>query len=1325
MIRHLSRLTYRLTLLLIFLSGLAVLLARLLLPLAELYRGEIEQLAGEALGQPVQVGFMEAHWRGLGPRLILHNVDLVNPQNQRVTLRLSEIQVDIALLDSLRNRAVTTRRITLARPSILIKRRTNGSFAVEGLQGLEGLAAAPARADAGELFLLPRRIAVSDGTILWENQAIGAAPMRFTNVNLELFNDHQRHQIQGELSLPGAPASRLTLAADIQGDLQQPEGWSGDFYLGGEQLILEQLLRHRIPSGYAVPDGQLGMRLWSRWRDGRMQHLEGELQVQRLRIEQLPSSGAPRHWEVDAFGGAFQWLRRPRGWQLEIGDISYRHGGDGWPSGRIGLHSGIDPDGTEWLTARADFLRIQDLLGLATLFPLPDPALDERLRQGRPVGDIHDLRLELRGNEQWALSARATGLGMRPWQSLPGLSNLSAAVRAGPGGGSLEIDSRNTLIDTNGMFRAPLRLERLQGTLAWHPASSGEWVLTSPLLRASNQDLQTRSRLRLVFPATPGASPFIDLQTDFQDGDTRHAGRYYPTSIMPAAVVGWLDQAIGGGRVRGGSCLLRGPLFEFPFDQHPSGRFQVLFDVEGLDLDYQGGWPPLSGVAAQVEFLGNAMHIEAQEARILDTRIESLRVAIEDLAGTGPLTLDGTTEGPLADTLRLLTESPLAGQFGRLAEGIEAAGQARLDLDLTLPLDDEGEPRLDGRLMMRDAALDLRQWELPVRNIAGTLRFDQDRVRAKGIKGRLHGSPVEVDVAPEGGKATRLTARASLAAEHLRQRLPELPLDRLSGEGAVTLHLDIPHSLIGQGEATVALRIHSDLRGFAIDLPAPLGKTAESARELELETELGGARTPLRFRHAGLLSGALLIDPDTPGGVSRGEIRLGDARAELPQHPGVRIHGGWERLDLAPWLDLATPGGGTPAPDLRLIDLRFEQLRHGGLELRQPRLTLRRDEGGWSGELSSDLAEGRLTIPAEDSDQPLRLDLERLNLAFDPQSDTPATPADPGAAPDPTRLPAIDASVKAFQINGHPYGQLNLKTERVARGMRIEQFGLDAPGNHITASGDWILDAGGAQHTRLIAALTSDDFGNVLEDLGFNKNIDGASAEFDMAIDWPGSPLAFSREHLDGRLTMQLGSGRFLAIDPGVGRIFGLLNVSTLFRRLTLDFKDVLQEGFAFDDISGTFILERGDAYTEDFRINSPSSTIEIAGRVGLGREDFDQMVTVTPQLSSNLTMAGAVTGGPVVGAALYLVQKLVGKEVDKVSRVQYIVTGPWEEPSIEKHRTQADPETPREGVLGGFRADTGQPPQTEWVLPTPDGKPRFDLSVDTPWEPEREPALH
>ncbi|OQX45977.1 MAG: hypothetical protein B0D86_02490, partial [Candidatus Sedimenticola endophacoides] len=88
----------------------------------------------------------------------------------------------------------------------------------------------------------------------------------------------------------------------------------------------------------------------------------------------------------------------------------------------------------------------------------------------------------------------------------------------------------------------------------------------------------------------------------------------------------------------------------------------------------------------------------------------------------------------------------LAEQFGRLAEGIEAAGQARLDLDLTLPLDDEGEPRLDGRLMMRDAALDLRQWELPVRNIAGTLRFDQDRVRAKGIKGRLHGSPVEVDV---------------------------------------------------------------------------------------------------------------------------------------------------------------------------------------------------------------------------------------------------------------------------------------------------------------------------------------------------------------------------------------------------------------------------------------------------------------------------------------------------------------------------------------------------------------------------------------------------
>ena len=63
--------------------------------------------------------------------------------------------------------------------------------------------------------------------------------------------------------------------------------------------------------------------------------------------------------------------------------------------------------------------------------------------------------------------------------------------------------------------------------------------------------------------------------------------------------------------------------------------------------------------------------------------------------------------------------------------------------------------------------------------------------------------------------------------------------------------------------------------------------------------------------------------------------------------------------------------------------------------------------------------------------------------------------------------------------------------------------------------------------------------------------------------------------------------------------------------------------------------------------------------------QQFDQVVTVTPSLGSTLPIAGAVVGGPVVGAAMLVVQGLVGKQVDQIGAVRYSVKGPWSDPEI------------------------------------------------------------
>jgi uncharacterized protein YhdP len=120
-------------------------------------------------------------------------------------------------------------------------------------------------------------------------------------------------------------------------------------------------------------------------------------------------------------------------------------------------------------------------------------------------------------------------------------------------------------------------------------------------------------------------------------------------------------------------------------------------------------------------------------------------------------------------------------------------------------------------------------------------------------------------------------------------------------------------------------------------------------------------------------------------------------------------------------------------------------------------------------------------------------------------------------------------------------------------------------------------------------------------------------------------------------------------------------------RRLSLDFSDIFQKGFSFDRIEGDFILKDGNATTQNLVMDGPAARIEAQGRIGLGARDYDQIVTVNPNVTSSLPVAGAVVGGLGVGAAMLLAQQILEPEIDKATRVKYRVSGPWDNPEVKR----------------------------------------------------------
>jgi uncharacterized protein YhdP len=265
-------------------------------------------------------------------------------------------------------------------------------------------------------------------------------------------------------------------------------------------------------------------------------------------------------------------------------------------------------------------------------------------------------------------------------------------------------------------------------------------------------------------------------------------------------------------------------------------------------------------------------------------------------------------------------------------------------------------------------------------------------------------------------------------------------------------------------------------------------------------------------------------------------------------------------------------------------------------------------------------------------------------------------------------------------------GEARLETWPTAKGMHIDQLRALSPSVQITGGGDW-NGTPTDSHTHMRINFAADDLGKMLTAFGYTGLVNGGKTEDRLDASWPGPPSAFSLANATGTLAIDVSDGRIPKMAPGVGRLFGLVSLAELPRRLTLDFGDVFGKGLGFDSIKGDFQLANGDASTNNLVIKGPAAQISVTGRTGLRAKDYDQYVQVVPHIGNSLPVIGAVVGGPVGAAAGLAVQGLLGKGLNKTASARYHVTGSWDKPVmtlVEKHELPAAPATTRPPLLPG-----------------------------------------
>ena len=198
----------------------------------------------------------------------------------------------------------------------------------------------------------------------------------------------------------------------------------------------------------------------------------------------------------------------------------------------------------------------------------------------------------------------------------------------------------------------------------------------------------------------------------------------------------------------------------------------------------------------------------------------------------------------------------------------------------------------------------------------------------------------------------------------------------------------------------------------------------------------------------------------------------------------------------------------------------------------------------------------------------------------------------------------------------------------------MEDFTTRGGKQRLRASGTWSGRAAAAR-TQLRLDVDSDDVGALLGGLGLGGQLAGGKGKLGVEAGWRGGPDAFALAALDAQVAVDVKNGRLLQLEPGAGRVLGLLGIAQLPRRLTLDFRDFFDKGFAFDRIHGNVRIAQGEAGTDDLAILGPAADIHVRGSTDLRAQRFDQTIEVEPKSGNLLTVVGAVAGGQVAMSAV------------------------------------------------------------------------------------------
>ncbi len=1245
--------------LLVILLGSLIGIARIALPLLENYRTEIESIAADVLQKPVLIGSIDTAWSGLNPVIVMRDAHIKDADSGNAAVELKELNISFDLIASLLNWKLRSEVVTMKIEGLVIHRQEDGQISL----GLDTLTGNSDYHDVPEN--LQWVLEQPDTRIFAEAVEFKDGQAQLPDVCLQ--NADLSLQTQARFVALQFLAEACTLAERIELSARLPRSdlnknlYSAEIYLEMKQASLA-FWKEVLSEHASLPDqGTADIRLWADVRDSELAKIEGNISLSSL----VYGDGAGMPFEIDSTQGNFNWQRTAKGWQLQVADWDMSRNNHQWPVS--GLLMTFNEEKRQY-DVRSRYLRVDDILPVVMIQPWVNENVDSKWRELRFEGSVADLSLQLIFDddfslEDYAAKARLKDFSMQAGENTPGIHGIDGYLVATSQAGLVDLQTENALLDMTTLFREPLGVNTLTGQLSWSVLNSGVLIESSDL-KMANSHITTQSRLSIHL--AEGQSPFVDIQTNFENSDGAYASLYWPAKIMPEAVIDWLDNGIVAGYIDG-TFVLRGHMDDFPYDDR-EGRVEVRFSLKDGVLDYYNGWPRIEEIEAEVLFLGREMHIEATSGSIYDADIKRIVADIEDLTSNPILKVNGFAETSSRDLLKYLTETSLANDYQKMLSALELSGTHDFYLDMSIPLSGQGV-EFNGTLDFNRNLLSIPDWQIELSDLKGRLSFSETTIEAEQLTASYLNHPVTSEVLAvnsDSGHETHIRLKTLADLSRLLAQKSPLLAEQIRGESVINVAIEAPDD----PELLSRLIVSSDLKGTEICLPSPFIKSKDTELPFQLIISLGAE--PISTLEASFQDRAhIKMKFNEENQLSSGMVYLGKTQTPLePDSQKFEIRGHLDRLKLDSWIDwysnLAEGYEGQYFDLPMLVDVDIGNMALSKWHLPEFNISGLFADDVWDMQFSGSAIAGkgvfkRHSIPL------LKLELDAMSILEEPGAEINTTGNVWSFELLPSDIPSLDIDIKQLIYNNRDIGRAGLNSSSGKNTLRINEAYLR------NAESESDLSIRGAwQHredehqTDIDIKIASADFGGLMRRLGYNDTVRG-DIDSRGSFSAPLSPIEIGIEDINGEVEIAMYDGEVVEAEASnVGKIFGLLSFQALPRRLSLDFSDLFSQGMSFDEIEGDFTISEGNAYTNNLSLTAPSGTVEISGRVGLFDKDYDQLAKVTPNVSASLPVAGALAGGSGLAAILWITHQILGNPINKLTEIEYQISGTWAEPKIE-----------------------------------------------------------